>query len=349
MCFPPRSAVRSRRLAGFSTLVVVSLLAIFALPHDKSFLWPLCIAAGLILPFEHAPLLLLAVDCGAGRFRRYNINQFLTTAIFPIVLVVAWCLGATAVWAVVLLTIAGPVAGLACRLRVEKRRRCLAAPAHRRRRRCCARAVLMSFPSPRPICSGGWMPCCFFWLGSFTIQGYYAAAVASASLLVIAPNALAIFTFNLGARAEAKYGLKHFIWAGSGLCALQIAAAVMLALVLHPLITLVYGVAFAGAVPLALALVPAQAINGFAGVVDGYLRGRGKIAIAAWSRGEGDCDDRGRFDLVRTISRIGHSDGGNRGEAWRGDRTGLGCRTRRSSATERCQRWAAIDRGGITS
>ena len=124
----------------------------------------------------------------------------------------------------------------------------------------------------------------FLWLGSFTIQGYYAAAVASASLLVIAPNALAIFTFNLGARAEAKYGLKHFIWAGSGLCALQIAAAALLALVLHPLITLVYGVAFAGAVPLALALVPAQAVNGFAGVVDGYLRGRGKIAIAAWSR-----------------------------------------------------------------
>ena len=241
-------------------MVVVVLLSTTTLPSEKSFLWPMCIASALILPLEHTRLLLLAVDCGVGEFRRYNANQLLTAAVFPTVLLIAWYAGVQSVWTVVVLTFVGPLAGLLLRLCVDKTPTLLRGP----------RAPLKTVareggPYVVSVASGDLFgrldAMLFLWMGSFTAQGYYAAAVSAASLLVIAPNSLAIFTFNLGALGKAP-ALKQFVRSGVALCAVQIVAATILALILHPLITFVYGRAFVGAVPLAIASFPRRQLMG---------------------------------------------------------------------------------------
>ena len=57
-----------------------------------------------------------------------------------------------------------------------------------------------------------------------------------------------------------------------------------LALVIGPLILLVYGERFAGAIPFALALLPASAAAGVAKVAEGHLRGRGQVRVGIWAR-----------------------------------------------------------------
>ncbi len=57
-----------------------------------------------------------------------------------------------------------------------------------------------------------------------------------------------------------------------------------LIVIIGPLILLVYGERFAGAIPFALALVPASAAAGFAKVAEGHLRGRGQVQVGIWAR-----------------------------------------------------------------
>jgi len=120
------------------------------------------------------------------------------------------------------------------------------------------------------------------WLAELTVQGYYAAAVPAANLLIVAPNALSIFSFNAGAKKECS--LSAICRAAAGVAALQAVSAIGFALMLKPLMMLVYGARFEGAVPLALALLPAYAINGCSQVAEGYLRGRGKPSAGVWAR-----------------------------------------------------------------
>ena len=42
------------------------------------------------------------------------------------------------------------------------------------------------------------------WLAVISVQGCYAVAVPAAALLLVAPNALALFAFNAGARPDAQ-------------------------------------------------------------------------------------------------------------------------------------------------
>jgi O-antigen/teichoic acid export membrane protein len=53
---------------------------------------------------------------------------------------------------------------------------------------------------------------------------------------------------------------------------------------LKPLVFIVYGEQFGGAIPLAMALLPAYALYGCTQVVEGYLRGRSKTGVSVWSR-----------------------------------------------------------------
>jgi enterobacterial common antigen flippase len=272
-----RSALRVGGLTGLGTVVLVAALAVFALPHEKAFLWPLCIAAAAILPLEHMRLLLLSVDRGAGDFRSYNLNQLFTTAMFPTVLLIAWCAGCTSIWVVTGLTLAGPILGLLLRMRADRAKSLFSGE----QRPPVGTLLKEGGPYVVSVASsdlfGKLDAMLFLWLASFTAQGFYAAAVPAASVLVAAPNALAMFAFNRGARGEQTDSVRRLVYAGAALVGFQIAAAAVLAVVLRPLMALIFGTAFAGAVPLAFALLPAQMVHGVGQVIDGYLRGRGNV------------------------------------------------------------------------
>src|SRR5262249_29102300 len=121
-------------------------------------------------------------------------------------------------------------------------------------------------------------------LATFSVQGYYSAAVPAAALLMIAPHTLALFSFNAGARQHSPLGLGKLSTSAAAVVLVQLVTAIAFALVLGPLMTLVYGEDFDGAVPFAFALLPAYALNGCAVVAEGYLQGRGRSSIGIWCR-----------------------------------------------------------------
>jgi O-antigen/teichoic acid export membrane protein len=116
-------------------------------------------------------------------------------------------------------------------------------------------------------------------LATFAVQGYYAAAVPAAGLLMIGPQAIALFAFNAGTRHLAAPSLGRLAVKVGALVGFQTLMAASLAVVIAPLMVLVYGQAFREAVPFALALLPASALNGCTVVAEGYFQGRGESNV----------------------------------------------------------------------
>ena len=157
-------------------------------------------------------LSILAVDHGSGRFTRYNVHRLLAALCYPCMLLVAWLTGFGSLNQIVALSILVPVFPLALRLFTEPYS--LVGPAS---------------PAPRALIKEG-LPYAaalvasdvlnrldvflILWLASFSVQGYYAAAVPAASLLVIAPNTMALFAFNAGARHDRSLELSKLATVG---------------------------------------------------------------------------------------------------------------------------------------
>ncbi|MCG8649848.1 MAG: oligosaccharide flippase family protein, partial [Pirellulales bacterium] len=119
-CAPLANAsVRLGLTTGTWCFLVVSLLAWFALPSEKSYLMPWCVAAALLLPLEHGRLALLAVDHGRGKFRKYNVNRLLAAVIFPLLIGAAWLMGYRSLSMVVGMVVLTPLISLLCLLAVH--------------------------------------------------------------------------------------------------------------------------------------------------------------------------------------------------------------------------------------
>lgn len=278
-----RAALRVGGLTGLGTMGVVVVLSLAALPTEKAYLAPLCAACALMLPWEHMRLALLAVDHGSGAFARYNTNQLLGAFVFPTLLLMLWMSGSESRTIAALLVILVPIVGLGFRLATE-RESVVFGPASPRSGTLLREGLPYWFSVVASDLFARLDVFLILWLASFTVQGYYAAAVPAANLLIVAPNALALFAFNAGAGARRQSRLRSVLAAAAGIVAFQTLAAVAFAAVLPTLVGLVYGREFLGAVPLAWALLPAYALNGCALVADGYLRGRGKAGIGVRSR-----------------------------------------------------------------
>lgn len=272
-------------LTGLATMAVVTLLALFALPPDKQALAPLCILCACLLPFEHIRTLWLAVDHGRGNFRQYNFSRLAGGIAFPTMLGVAWACGANTVLVASLLFVAAPLVGLAYQ-RVSHAQE-LASPSATQgptvkqllqRGKPYALAVLVSDLCDRLDIF------LFLWLTSFTAQGYYAAAVPAANLLLVIPIALALFAFNAGARREARPTRGTILKSSAAIFGVQVLATAAYAVLLEPLMTLVFGADFSGAVPLTLLLLPAYGIAGCGRVAEAFLQGRNKAILGVYAR-----------------------------------------------------------------
>jgi O-antigen/teichoic acid export membrane protein len=279
-----RSILRLGGVTGVFTILVVALVALTTLPDDKSYLLPLCVLCGLTLPLEQTRLLLLAVDQGSGNFRRYNSVHLVTSATFPLLLIVAWATGTISVVLLAVLSLVSPVVGLTLRF--------VLADAGNNRRSMPALSPLILMKEGFPywisaaVCDlyGRLDQFLFLWLGSFAALGLYAAASPAAGMLLVGTEALSLFAFNAGCRQNTPMNRKELLHLGFLIASFQAILAAAFALLIGPLIILLYGQAFSGAIPFALALIPAQAINGFGKVIDGQLRGRGKVHVGIWAR-----------------------------------------------------------------
>jgi O-antigen/teichoic acid export membrane protein len=278
------AAVRYSLFSGAATLVAVWVLASVALPAEKRHLLPLCFVCACLLPIEHLRRTLLAIDQGAGRFSRYNAGQLLNAAALPLLLVSVWAIGNAPLNWVIGLTIIAPCIGLLLCGVLGRTPRLSWSPASP------SVAVLAREGKPYWLSVvvddlfGRLDMLLILWLASLPVQGYYAAAVPAAGLLCSAPSALALFTFNAGAKASGTVPLKKVLGLAGSVVALQSASALLLAWLLKPVMLLVYGSRFEAAVPFALALLPANALYGCTQVAEGYLRGRNRNRMSIWSR-----------------------------------------------------------------
>lgn len=279
------STFRLGILTGAGTMLAVSVLAFWGLPPEKEYLAWMCIVCSIFLPLEHIRMLWLAIDHGRGDFDHYNRSRLVAQVAFPALLAIAWISGSTTVKAVSLLFALAPLVGLIYQYLTKPSfapttasRRGPSVKRILQRGKPYAMSVLVS-----DLCDRIDM-FLFLWLTNFTIQGYYAAAVPAANLLLVVPIALSLFAFNAGSRRE-QLTTSRSVWKNSAIIlAVQLASAGIFALMLEPLMVLVYKEPFRAAVPLALRLLPAYAFAGCGRVAEAYLQGRNKAILGVYSR-----------------------------------------------------------------
>ncbi|HEX3727665.1 MAG TPA: hypothetical protein VHV08_15530 [Pirellulales bacterium] len=277
-----RASLRLGAWTGLATMVAVAGLALVALPADKSYLAPLCMTCALFLPWEHMRLSLLAVDHGSGQFTRYNIHRLVAAASYPSLLLIAWVVGVDSLNTIIVLSVLVPVVPLA--LRIFSEPYSLLGPALPPSRTLVKEGLPYAVAQMAADLVNRLDVFLILWLASLSVQGYYAAAVPAASLLVIAPNTMALFAFNAGARHDNALRTARLAAVGSAVLAFQLFSGLAFAAILAPLVTIVYGPAFEGTVPFALALLPAFAVNGCAMVAEAYLQGRGRSTVGVPAR-----------------------------------------------------------------
>jgi enterobacterial common antigen flippase len=277
-----RAALRLGFLTSLVTIAAVSLLALFTIPADKRALIPLCIACSLFLPAEHMRLSVLAIDHGAAQFTRFNIQRVFAALVLPVLFVVAWISGYVSLQSVLTLFVLAPLVPLVVLLASHQCR--VWGPS--------SPPTVTLVKEGLPFAAGQMAAelvsrldvFLILLLATFAVQGYYAAAVPAAGLLMIGPQAIALFAFNAGARRDAAPSKGRLAATVGALAAFQLLTAVSLAMVVAPLMVLVYGAAFRDAVPFALVLMPACALNGCTVVAEGYFQGRGEASVGIRSR-----------------------------------------------------------------
>lgn len=269
------TALRFGLCTGLVSAAVVVVLALGALPADKAHLFPLCMLCALVLPWDQMRLALSAVDHGSGAFSRYNACRLGAAAALPALLFGLWLLDLHSLLTVAVGTVLASLAGFAIQWLA------------------CPEATLLGEVEPAlAVLAAEGMPytlgivvgnlygrldaLLILWLSDLTTQGHYAAAVPTAGLLLVAPTALELFAFNVGARCGAPPTGRSMLLAAGWLGLFQLGTAAAFALVLAPLVRLVFGEAFRETVPLALCLLPAFALCGCAMPAEGFLRGRRK-------------------------------------------------------------------------
>ena len=276
-----RAAFRLAIFTGCLTMLAVIVFSLTCVPAAKSHLIGLCLLCSLALPFQHIHQMTIAVDRGSDGFSRYNWVRLFGTLTLPALLLVCWLAGVRSLTFICLLFVASAIIGaIPCLWRLD-------------------RSLSPAEPSQRTLLKQGrpYAVAMFagelferldvaliFWWTSLATQGSYAAIVPAAHLLIVIPNALGFFTFNIGAKYDRVVSLRETNLAMAKMLVFQLISALVFALVIGKLILLLYGEDFRPAIPLAYALIPAVAIKGFLQAAEGYLKGRGKPLIGTYSR-----------------------------------------------------------------
>jgi O-antigen/teichoic acid export membrane protein len=250
-------------------------LAWIALPAEKHYLAPMCMVGALVLPWDHMRLALLAVDHGSGSFARYNFCRLVAAALVPLFLVILWMNGQHALLPAVLCVVLASLIGLIVQVFTGPRIS-LRGASNPPLRALAKEGIPYTLGILANNFYGRLDALLILWLADLTAQGNYAAAVPTAGLMLVVPATLELFAFNVGARPDYSPSRRRIIAAGGALVLFQVVSALAFALLLEPMMLLVFGEAFRAAIPFARALLPALALNGCAMLAEGFLRGRGK-------------------------------------------------------------------------
>ena len=299
------SAIRLGLVTGTLTAIVSALLAMGVLiPIQKAYLIPYALVFCLFLPFEHLQLTISSVDRGAGNYSRYNWNRLIFAAAFPAMIGIAYCLqlsdrtGISWLWLTCIIYVGSKIVGVLPTLWSVW-------PSREEWKAGKSAADSTASDSAAPPKTWRWLLEGRFYalsmlatelferldvllilvLATVTDAGYYlGVAVPAATLLVVVPNALGVFTFNAGADHNRQFSVRQVVKWALLTVGFQLLATALLAAVLGHVIIFVFGNDYQPAILLALWLLPVGATKGCVQAADAFLKGRGKPLVGVWAR-----------------------------------------------------------------
>lgn len=302
------SAAKVGLISGIITAIIsAATAAVVLVGVGKAYLIPYSLICCLFIPWEHMQLTISAVDRGAKNFRFYNVNRLLFAVSFLVLVTVVFGLKLNTVVSlspltlICILFVAARVVGILPTLRGMNVAQGLLDSIGMQHAIDTTEQIddLVAVPGPWALLKKG-RYFALSMLASETFEkldmflivaiasvaesGYYFVAVPAAQLLIVAPSALGVFTFNAGADKQQRVSVRKAIGFMLGTAVLQIVSAIVLAVLVPILIIAFFKTPFAPAIPFALWLLPACAIKGYLSAVDGYLKGRGKPMIGVKAR-----------------------------------------------------------------
>ena len=291
------TAARLGLVSGSITAIVAAVVSSVTLfVTGKMYLLPFCLVCCLFLPWEHMHLVICGVDRGNEAYRRYNFNRLMFALAFPVLVLI--CFGAglhrlvpgehAALWLMCILFVLSRVVGILPTLRGMN----LFQFWQQGRLEPDVPSAKVLLREGRPYAISTLATELFerldilliLALATVEMSGHYFVAVPAAALLTIAPNALAVFTFNAGADTNRRVTMRLASSVMLGAAAFQVASTVVFCWLIPGLMIFAFTDQFAESIPFVLALAPASAIRGYLQAVDGYLKGRGKPMIGVGAR-----------------------------------------------------------------
>ncbi len=310
------SAAKVGLISGLITAVFAAALTTVVLTIvGKSYLVPFGLLCCLFVPWEHMQLTISAVDRGNRNFGFYNFNRLLFALSFPTLVIIAYGLNlfsdeTRSLLTICILFLTSRIIGILPTLRGMRAGEALINGWQQRRParepHPPGQAVAdfteganAEVPGPVSLLIQGRFYAISMLaselferldvflivaLATVTESGFYFVAVPAAAMLTVAPNALAVFTFNAGADQNRKISLRQAVATMSATAAMQLISAAVFALIVPYLIIVFYKADYAAAIPFAMWLLPASAIKGYLQAADGYLKGRAKPMVGVRAR-----------------------------------------------------------------
>lgn len=298
------SAASLGMFSGFFTAILGAVFATVVLltvnGGEKAYLIPYCLLVCLFVPWEHIHLTISGVDRGKEDYFRYNLNRFVFAASFPLLLLplmlpqVRDLIGQQILLTVCSLFVLSRIFGLLPTLRGLS----LKAWWQHTTQTSPSEKTQQDTPHAKSLLRDGWPYAISMFatelfermdiililaLASVEQSGFYFVAIPAAALLTIAPNSLAVFSFNAGA-AKKVVSFRKALIVIAATFSFQIISLIVLSWIVPVLIVAFYGEPFRPAIDFVWYLLPAFAMKGFLQAVDGYLKGSGKPIIGVWSR-----------------------------------------------------------------
>lgn len=310
-------------MTGVGTFGLVVVLDLLLVPKTNGLVWLSLICATSMIA-HHFVIYSLFVERGVSNFRRYNILNFLSAALFPAFLLGLWLFSeVTLAKACIAYVLAIYIAALGTFVTRRSSGQALATESPQAQTEDVAQSTNESPYSPpksdttpalaetvgnasneqlpgpfqvlkqgRPYAAAMLLVDMFerldlllmAWLASFQDFGYFTAMIPTAYPLTVAPNTLGIFLFNKGAQSDGSLTPAAFKKSLSLMIGFQVFSIVGFMLCIGLAVRIVYGEEFVPAVYFAYWLAPISAIKGMLLLLNSYLSGRGRPLAQTRSR-----------------------------------------------------------------
>jgi antigen flippase len=250
----------------------------FLLPEAESHLLGLSKLFVVFILLNHLGVNLIAVDQGAGKFRRFNFTRAVLYPVYVSFLMGMWLLGNHQVkWAALGLLVANLAVVIVRLLFAWRDMRLwghLYSPVGAIRESFQYGLVGAAMPLYQQADKA-----ILLWLLGATNLGFYVVALSASAAIGSITSATGVVSFTVAAQSQQGYGFDGVAKTFRISALLWVMCGIPLAMAMPVLLPLVYGGDFAAAVGPAVLLIVGSAFAGLANLLDQTLRGQGRALV----------------------------------------------------------------------